>query len=173
MVTALVRYSVRALAFSLTGPCGVLQQLDQALLRHETDRFCTVVIVRLSRAEHGWTAVISSGGHPPPLLIRRDGAPAPVPVAGSLIGILSDAHFTEQELRLYPGDTLLLYTDGVTEARDELASFFGAERLLETVGRLGGGAASVVAGLVDDVLAFQAGTPRDDIAVLAVTVPEA
>ena len=173
VVTALVRYSVRALAFSLTGPGSVLQQLDQAVLRHETDRFCTIVIVRLSRTEDGWTAVISTGGHPPPLLIRRDGAPVQVPVAGSLIGILNDAHFNEQELRLHPGDTLLLYTDGVTEARNDLASFFGTDRLLETVGRLGGAAAAVVAGLVDVVMAFQAGTPRDDIAVLAVTVPDA
>ena len=91
---------------------------------------------------------------------------------GSLLGILSDAALHRRgEQRLGPGDALLLYTDGVTEARDGNASLFGEERLLESVARLGGRAEPVVAGLVDDVVAFQAGMPRDDVAVLAVTVP--
>lgn len=172
VVTALARYTLRALAVSHERPSEVLDQLDQALKRHETDRFCTVVLMRLTRAEQGWTALISSGGHPPPLLVRRGATPEPVVVPGTIIGILSTARFTDHELHLAPGDTLLLYTDGVTEARDEHAALFGSERLLDTVGRVAGSTADLVSGLIDEVLAFQAGTPRDDIAVLAVTAPE-
>ncbi len=172
VVTALARYTVRTLAFWRERPSEVLAELDRALGRHETDRFCTVVLVHLTRSEQGWTAVISSGGHPPPLLVRRADAPEHLVVPGQLIGILADAHFTDHEVQLEPGDTLLLYTDGVTEARDERGDLFGTERLVANVGRRADPSASqLVSGLVEEVLAFQAGTARDDIAMLAVTVP--
>lgn len=185
VVTALARYTVRALAVSHERPSEVLSELDTAVNRHETDRFCTLVLVRLRRDDDGWSATISSGGHPPAVLVRRGQHPEQVVVPGSIIGVLSDATFDEREMHLGPGDTLLLYTDGVTEARNQDADLFGTDLLLECLRRhavrtdvdtgadTGSGALAgrLVTGLVGEVLSFQESLPHDDIAVLAVSVP--
>lgn len=175
VVTALVRHTIRALAVSTDRPHEILRQLDEVLHRSEYDRFCTVVLVRLVRGPDGWTATIGTGGHPPPVLLRRGLRAELVEVRGSLVGVLPAPHFTDAEIALAPGDGLLLYTDGVTEARGD-DDFFGESRLLEATTRHGGpagprGAASFVDGLVDEVVGFQSGCPRDDIAVVALAVP--
>jgi sigma-B regulation protein RsbU (phosphoserine phosphatase) len=193
VVTALARYTVRALAVSHHRPSELLAELDTAVNRHETDRFCTLVLVRLRRDDEGWSATISSGGHPPAVLVRRGQHPEQVVVPGTIIGVLSNATFEERELRLGPGDALLLYTDGVTEARNQDGDFFGTDRLLDclrrhaartavdTAGDTAGDTAvatasgvlaeRLVTGLVDEVLSFQQSLPHDDIAVLAVSAP--
>ncbi len=182
VVTALVRYTVRALVVSLPRPSDVLTRLDEVLHLHETDRFCTVVLIRLRRHEDGWSAVLSSGGHPPPLLVRGGRPPTALDISGSLVGIVEDASFHDLHLRLEPGDALLLYTDGVTEARHDY-EFFGDDGLLTLVGSVAaepepGGARPagpladrLVATVLEEVLAYQAGVARDDIAVLAIGVP--
>jgi sigma-B regulation protein RsbU (phosphoserine phosphatase) len=181
VVTALARYTVRALAVSHDRPSEVLAELDTAVDRHETDRFCTLVLVRLRRDDDGWSATISSGGHPPAVLVRRGQDPEQVVVPGTIIGVLSNATFEEREMRLGPGDTLLLYTDGVTEARNQDADLFGTDLLLDCLRRhavrtavdtaSGALAERLVTGLVDEVLSFQESLPHDDIAILAVSVP--
>jgi sigma-B regulation protein RsbU (phosphoserine phosphatase) len=176
VVTALVRYTIRTLATSEAVPSGVLARLNEAMLRHETNRFCTVVLARLRRTADGWRAALSVGGHPPPVLVRRGGLAEQLPVEGSLVGVFADAHFADLELRLEPGDALLLHTDGVTEAQRG-AEFFGEARLAELVNRCvavprrGNLAEDMVAGVLDEVLTFQSGVARDDIAVLAIAVP--
>ncbi len=169
VVTALARYTVRALAVELERPSDVLASLDQVVQGHETDRFCTVVLARLRQRDDGWYVTLGTGGHPPPVLVRRDGRPELVPLEGSIVGVLAEPEFCDLELQLDPGDVLLLYTDGVTEARHG-REFFGDERLLEGAGH-GGSAADMVAALVEQVMVFQAGETRDDIAVLAIRVP--
>ena len=69
-----------------------------------------------------------------------------------------------------PGASLVLYTDGVTEGRNG-KELFGEDRLNDSVRRHAGSAASISAGLLADVLDFQTGTPRDDIAIVVVHVP--
>jgi sigma-B regulation protein RsbU (phosphoserine phosphatase) len=175
IVTALVRHSLRAIVVRLASPTAALATLNEILLRHETDRFCTVALVWLRLDGDIWTATAAIGGHPLPLLARAGSAAKPVPfgVAGSLIGVLGDAVFHDASVRLAADDVLLLYTDGVTEGRCEL-DFFGEERLTRALADLSRDtAASVAEGVLDDVLAFQRGNPRDDIALVAVRVPEA
>ena len=175
VVTALARYTLRTVAVGVERPSEMLSRLDEAVQRHETDRFLTLVLARLRRAGEAWSVVISAGGHPPPVLVRNDQFPQELAAHGPLVGLLAEPHFTDHELQLLPGDTLVLYTDGVTEARGN-EDQFGVERLLESIDRSvrhGGAnpAAALVAGLVGDVLAFQGGDARDDIAVLAVSAP--
>lgn len=167
VVTSLIRNTVRALAVLHHRPSAVLAELNAVIGAHETDRFCTLVLVRLRRgSDGGWRATIGAGGHPPPLLLRPGAGPVEVEVGGSLIGILSDLEFVEAELRLVPGESLLLYTDGVTEARGQEA-FFGEERLHAAAARLGAGdVARLVQGLTAQVVAFQDGLTHDDVAVL-------
>jgi sigma-B regulation protein RsbU (phosphoserine phosphatase) len=74
------------------------------------------------------------------------------------------------QLRLLPGDTLVLYTDGVTEARCGKA-FYGEERLAATVARRFDSAQALTSAILTEVLDFQTGQPRDDIVIVAIRVP--
>jgi sigma-B regulation protein RsbU (phosphoserine phosphatase) len=140
------------------------------LLAHGTDRFCTVVLVRLRRTHGTWTATISVGGHPLPLRLVEGGPAETVGQPGPLVGVLPGAARTETELPLDPGELLLLYTDGVTEGRRG-RELYDEERLLRIVGGHVGPAADLADAVLDDVLEFQEQLARDDIAVVVVRVP--
>jgi sigma-B regulation protein RsbU (phosphoserine phosphatase) len=169
VVTALVRYSVRALSVQQELPSAVLHALNDILIVQGTDRFCTVVLVRLRLDEDGWLATFASGGHPLPLHISAAGDVRPVGEPGSLIGVLSSITAQDSEVRLVPGDVLVMYTDGVTEGRHG-AEFYGDERLIAAA-RTHRETSRPAERILGDVLDFQAGTARDDIAVVAVRVP--
>ena len=171
VVTALVRYSVRALAVGMRRPSVLLGQLNEALIHHGSDRFCTIVVARLRRADRGWEVELSVGGHPAPLLLPADGRAHEVEARGPLVGVIEGAVYSDREFLLNRGDTLLLYTDGVTEASGA-EGFFGGERLLDVIDSgVRTGAAPVVDRVLNEVLDFQAGLARDDIALLALAVP--
>lgn len=171
ILTSLARYTLRAFAVRAAGPSGALHDLNEVLLNHHTDRFCTVVLLRLRRVAGRWRVTMSLGGHPHPLLLRAGGAARTVGEAGSLVGVLDAPELRETELVLHPGSTLVLYTDGVTEGRrgDEQ---YGDGRLRATAERHGPNPAEVTAAVLADVLDFQGGSARDDIAIVAVGVPD-
>ncbi|MGA8848192.1 MAG: PP2C family protein-serine/threonine phosphatase, partial [Nocardioides sp.] len=171
VVTALVRYTVRALAVGNPQPSRLLHQLNEALIHDVSDRFCTVVVARLERDGRGWRVELSVGGHPAPVMLPADGRAYRLAAAGPLLGVIDDADYGDHDFYLGPGDTLLLYTDGITEASGA-AGFFGDERLLDVVDSgFGHGADAVVTRVLDEVLAFQDGVARDDIALVALSVP--
>ena len=171
-VTALVRYTVRALAVRLAGPGDILHGLNDVLLHHGTDRFCTAVVLRLRRSGDGWTGIVASGGHPLPLLVQDGEPPRSVGANGSLIGVLDSPEFADREFRLEPGSTLVVYTDGVTEGRSRSrGEFFGEYRLVGSVARNAESASDLVDGLLAEVLAFQDDLTNDDVAVVAIRVP--
>ncbi len=168
VVTALVRSTLRVLALRPDQLTGALETLNDVLLRH-SDRFATVALLWLRRRESGWVATLSCAGHPVPVLVRPGEQPRFFGSTGSLVGAIDDPSFTVEQFVLSPGDALLLYTDGVTEGRRG-SEFYGEQRLLDAVG--GGSADAMVGAVLDDVVDFQAGDPRDDIALLAVRVPD-
>ena len=170
VVTSLVRHTIRAVSVRVPDPAEVLEALDEVLQHHRSDRFCTVVLVRLRRRAQTWQVSMSLGGHPQPLLLRPDAEAVTVGAPGSLVGVLLEPEFAVTELELARGDTLVLFTDGVTEGRrgDEQ---YGDARLRE-VAEHHRGKPQLAETVLADVLAFQEGTARDDIAVVTVTVPE-
>lgn len=170
VVTALARYTVRAASVRSSLPSEALVTLNEVLLRHESDRFCTVVILRLHETNGVWTGTVSCGGHPLPLLTRAGGTPEPWGDPGSLVGVLEEPTFLDALVTLGPGDTVVAFTDGVTEGRRG-EEFFGDDGLREAVVNHAGSANSLAAGVLADVLAFQSGNARDDIAVVVVGVP--
>jgi sigma-B regulation protein RsbU (phosphoserine phosphatase) len=88
-----------------------------------------------------------------------------VTAPGTLVGVYPDLALTEIEIRLDPGDSLVLYTDGVTEGRSA-DGFYGADRLAVTVGRCAGATAGGIAdALMADVCAFQHDRLHDDVAI--------
>jgi sigma-B regulation protein RsbU (phosphoserine phosphatase) len=170
VVAGLVRHTVRALTVNLDDPAEVLANVNDVLLHHGAERFCTAVVLRLRRTGADWQVVVGNGGHPAPVLVQGGGAPRMCGGSGQLLGILESGTFEEERLTLSPGDTLVLYTDGVTEGR--LGSeLYGDDRLLRALDGAEGDAGRLVDDLVADVLDFQDGVARDDIAVVAVRVP--
>ena len=169
VVTALARYTIRAAVVRRGGPADALRTVHQVLLRHETNRFCTAAIVRLRAADGGWTATIALGGHLPPVLVRAGLAPEAVGRTGRLLGVTPDAAVHDVELSLRSGDRLVLYTDGVTEARRD-RELYGERRLFEAIGEQRGTAQQTATDLMDRAVAFQRDRPRDDIAVVAICV---
>jgi len=170
VVTALARYTCRAAAVEHDDPSRVLAIVNEVLLRHSARRHCTAVLARLRRVNMEWTITISLAGHPPPL-IRSGEAAEPVELGqfGSLLGVLSEPTFYVDSRVLHDGDVVVLYTDGVTEARRE-HHMFGEQRLHRLLKTTNGSAQNVADAIVDEALAYQRNDPRDDIAVVALRV---
>ncbi|MEU7905611.1 SpoIIE family protein phosphatase [Actinoplanes sp. NPDC049118] len=131
-VTAAARYTLRAAAVYDPTPAAVLANLNSVLYQdyhNAAHRHCTVVFGVLTPDADGWSVTIAGGGHPAPLLLRADGtAEFQDTPGGTLIGIIAEPTLVTRTLRLAPGDTLLLYSDGLTEARTG-AGRYGSDEL--------------------------------------------
>jgi PAS domain S-box-containing protein len=114
-LTALARHTIRAAAWNGAGPDDVLRQLNQAIRRSERDTFCTALYCTLAPAEHGMHLTVTAGGHPLPILQRADGSSELVGAAGTLLGAVDASRSVTTAADLGGGDTLVLYTDGVTD----------------------------------------------------------
>jgi serine phosphatase RsbU (regulator of sigma subunit) len=167
-LTALIRHTVRAEIDHGHGPAVVLERLNRAMLRASggrPGRFATVAQARITRTPSGATVRLASAGHPPPLVVRG-GRTEAVSARGILLGVYPDVTLTEVTFDLNHGEIMVLYTDGVTEARDA-DELYGPERLERAVAP-GGPAGDVADRLLADVDAFQHGQQRDDIAILVI-----
>ena len=177
-VTALARYTIRAVAMTENGPANILSSLNEAMLRQLSDdyQFCTVACALLRpESEAGGFAelTVARGGHPPPLVLRSGGYVEEIGPPSKALGVFPDPELGEGTSGLRAGDAVVLYTDGVTEARSADGSFFGEGRLRSLLRSCTGLAASAIAAeLRRAVLDFQEGEPRDDLAVLVLRVPE-
>jgi serine phosphatase RsbU (regulator of sigma subunit) len=171
-LTALIRYTLRAEIGHDLPPVAALHRLNRAMLTATAAapaRFATVVHGRLAVDPDGATVVLASGGHPPPLVRHATGTGLrvePVVAPGTLLGVYADIELIEVTVRLDRGDMMVLYTDGVTEARG-VEGFYGADRLTRLIGSSAAGSAEALAAeLLADVVAFQDGRLRDDVAIL-------
>jgi sigma-B regulation protein RsbU (phosphoserine phosphatase) len=171
---ALARHTVNAAAMQHSDPAGVMELLNQTFLsRHDPDHsFLTAVYGTLERCGNAWSVQLACAGHAPPIVRRADGSAAPVDVHGSLIGIMPSLEMRTARLTLHPGDTIVLYTDGVSEARHD-NELFGDTAICALLGGAGPEVdADGLARLIEDAaLQFCGGTPTDDIAVLVLRVP--
>jgi serine phosphatase RsbU (regulator of sigma subunit) len=175
VVTGLARYTLRTASLTASEPSQVLRVLNEAMvLQPEGDRFLTVAYASLEPgADGGIRMTLGVGGHPLPFLVRRDGSVETVGRPGTLIGLVSDPDVCDEIVELQPGDSLVFYTDGVSEARSQ-AGLFGEERLAELLRTCGSVDAAEIAQRIEtDVLAFREGPTADDMAVLVLRVREA
>jgi sigma-B regulation protein RsbU (phosphoserine phosphatase) len=166
-VTALARHSLWAAAARSEGPCDIIATINAVLLRHHTDRYITMIALGLRHDDGRWTATVCAGGHPLPLLVRGD-AIAPIGHHGSLVGLFEDPGFNEVSHDLENGDVLVLYTDGITEARRDDEQF-GEGRLEGAVRRHIGGEAPLADAILAEALEHQGGRAVDDAAVVTIT----
>lgn len=167
-LTALARHTVRAAAVQGLAPSSVLGALNRAVLAEgRPGQFLTAIFARVSeRAGGGFDLTVACGGHPPPVLLAASGERKPLDVTGTLLGVLDDPHVHDVTTVLEPGDTLLLYTDGLTEAGAPAVTM-STEDVAEL---LRAGRAPSAAETVENCLraAAQAGggVVRDDVAVV-------
>jgi serine phosphatase RsbU (regulator of sigma subunit) len=172
-VTALARYTVRAAAMRPGNPSRVLGLLNDALLRQGGERrFCTVLFGRLAQNGSGTAFEFSSGGHPLPLLLRAGDGGRELGDPGTLLGIVSDPSLSDAHVMLRPGDAVVLYTDGVTDAGAP-ARIWSADELAATIGSPTGLDADEIAErMLRAALDTGDAEPRDDIAIMVLKVPE-
>ena len=165
-LTGQARHTVRALARYEHEPEAILAALDE-IMRDELppDTFVTAACVRVEFGEGPARVTVSSAGHPLPLALRDDGNVEEIGRPGTVLG-LGDSRLTTVETVLHPGDSLLLYTDGVTEARNA-CGLFGEARLVTLLGASIDLAADGIADhIADAVVDFQDGCLRDDTALV-------
>ena len=166
-VTALARYTIRAAAAQDGSPAAILRWVNDAMLRQGSSRFCTIAIAHLDRSGPTTTLTVSVGGHPAPIVLRADGSVEAAGAGGTLIGLVEDPRLAETQTDLAPGDAVLLYTDGVTEA-DAPRRIWTPEELDEVIAAAAGATAQeLVDRVADAALTGLAAPPRDDVAMLA------
>ena len=166
-LTGLARHTTRTAARYEQDPSGVLAVLNDALVaeRSTSGRYCTVAFTRVQvRPGGGLRATVAVGGHPLPIAIRADGRAELVGRPGSILGWVPDPTLHDVTVDLAPGETLVLYTDGVSEARTE-DGMLGDERLAEVLESVAGMPAAAVASRLERAT-MQVGNPRDDVALV-------
>jgi PAS domain S-box-containing protein len=170
-VTAIVRHSIRALGFQQSSPSTVLATVNQAMLSHElAGRFATVVLARIDLISAGARVLLASAGHPSPVLLEHAGGARCLPTEGTLLGVLSTPTLRDLEVQLGLGDTLVLYTDGLTDAGAPERSLTEEDLCAHLDGRATRPVKSLVAGLEDLALSRSDTELRDDVAILAARV---
>jgi anti-sigma regulatory factor (Ser/Thr protein kinase) len=172
-VTALARYTLRTATVNAQTPSVALDALNEALLERRRDQeFCSVALAFVTLREDGLDVKISLGGHPQALIKRASGEVEASGTPGLLMGFVHDPPLSDDDLRLGPGDTLLLYTDGVTDAAHE-GNRFGDERLAALVRAVdpASHASELTETIEHTAVAHAEFHPQDDMALVAVQVP--
>lgn len=167
-MTGTARHAIRAAAMHQVRPSGVLADLNEVLRREEGEGFCTVAMGRLESRHGGATLTVSSGGHPLPVVLRRDGSVETVGSPGTLVGIFEDVELHDGRVKLQRGDTVVFYTDGLIDARrSEPIDDAALDALLATCRDLD---AMGTIECFHDAVADPEGESPDDIAILALRI---
>jgi serine phosphatase RsbU (regulator of sigma subunit) len=169
-LTALVRYTLRAIAAPDKPPSEVLRLVNDAMLRQRSDsRFSTVSYARVTMAAGVAHVELTSGGHPLPIAVRG-GRAEYAGEPGTLLGVVADPTFADCDIELHSGDSLVLYTDGVPEAGAP-GRLLGPDELIAAVERCDPASARSIAECLE-ATAVEAGggSPNDDIAVVVLQV---
>lgn len=152
------------------GPADALERTNHVLVDERRGTLFITVLCAVLEPRTGRVRV-ASAGHEPPLLVPSDGGPIrAVGDPGVLMGAFAALHAPEVEMTLEPGDTLLFYTDGVTDAVNPAGGRFGDDRLLATIEAARAGTAhDLVAAISEAVRVFRAtAEPADDLTLVAV-----
>jgi len=158
----------KALAPRARSPQHLLSLLNVELCRNNDSCMFVSLLCGMLDTTTG-ELVMASAGHEPPVLCDTDGVRLVELDTGAALGLDDEARYPPRTLRLRPGQTLLLYTDGITEATDTDQQLFGTERMLACLGQSPSASASdLAAGLLAEVDRFAEGAGQaDDITVLA------
>ena len=169
-LTALARYTIRTASSPDSAPSEILRTLHDSISSESADlRFCTAALARIQAPSNGRGSAnltVSLGGHPHPLILRKDGRVDPVGVPGTLLGALPSPVLADVEANLAVGDSLVLYTDGVLDVRDRSHDDDPDWLAAELAKSAAKSADEIADELAQAAIDRQGGEPRDDIAVL-------
>jgi serine phosphatase RsbU (regulator of sigma subunit) len=168
-LTSLARHSIRSASTPDRAPSDVLRALHDSITGERTGlRFCTAALARIQAPSNGRGSArvtIALGGHPPPLVLRKNGQVEQLGRPGTLLGALPAPHLADVDARLGVGDSLVLYTDGILDLSDRSSD--DPAWLSRQLERAAGGRADEVASkLAEAAIKRNGGEPRDDIAIL-------
>jgi phosphoserine phosphatase RsbU/P len=158
--------TVRAVATPFTQPSELTARLNHSILRNTTrGKFVTFFYGVLDSRTATFT--YTNAGHGAPMVIRSSGEVARLEACGAVLGVFSEWSYEQAEVTLAPGDRLLLFTDGITEAANSIEEEFGEERLEElAVALRERDAAEIKDRILENVAAFTAGSKQDDATLL-------
>jgi PAS domain S-box-containing protein len=163
-VTALLRHGARVAASADPSPAMILERLSEALFDQPGNPMATALCMCLLEDR----IVVSSAGHPPAVIVASDGHIRQVPETDVMLGAFPGSEWHEEEVPIAQDELLVLYTDGVTDARSTGGERFGGDRLRQELASLGGlHPSSAIARLEAALLGFTGGRYTDDLAVLA------
>jgi serine phosphatase RsbU (regulator of sigma subunit)/PAS domain-containing protein/anti-sigma regulatory factor (Ser/Thr protein kinase) len=180
-ITGIARATIRATALDERSPSKMLQRLNQVLLAAAQDdrfasetsepRFCTALVVTIAPVEGGADLTVAVGGHPLPYVVRGDGAIEQVGTPGGLIGVLAEPAIEDVHVRLGAGDSIVLFTDGVTE-RHKGTVFFDDGALAKVIADCAGLEADAAAAKIElATRTFVETESKDDLAIVVARVP--
>lgn len=165
---SVVRHSIRSMVRFEQRPSRLLAHLNSILLDrplHEDPSLCTAAIMKVTSSTSRLRAVISLGGHPPPLVVRTDGSVDTVGAPGTILGVTRDAHHIDQAIEMRRGDALVMFTDGLIDQHglDERVEYARLREVLQSTARA---SAEVMLSTMKSALLDGRDMGGDDIAVL-------
>ena len=168
LVMAVTRTIVRDLARSGSSPADILRETNERLRESQKGAAFVTLFLGSYNITNG-RITYANGGHQPPFLMARSGEISTVGEAtGTIVGMLENQSYRNAELRLAPGDTLVLITDGFTEARSPSGEFYGTARVKSFLQANHHSSTSVLCeSAVRDITQFQNGQLADDLTILA------
>jgi sigma-B regulation protein RsbU (phosphoserine phosphatase) len=165
-VTGLVRDVIRILVDDRKPMTEILCRVNRTLVQRGGGRYCTLAMASVVRAGDNLDVCLHLAGHDRAVLVRADGKTSFVGEGGTALGLLETITSPDAPVTLFPGDSLIFYTDGVTERRRG-RELFGTGRLRDAATPLAGYPADVMAArLRSTTINFSVEEPRDDIAIL-------
>ena len=167
-ITALVKNTIRAYAYEETSPAVIVQKTNEAVRRVTPASYFITLFFGVVDRKFGDISYCSAG-HPPALLKRADTV-EPLSIYSPIIGAFSGVAYEEGHAKIEGGETLILYTDGVTEARCD-GEFFGEERLVAFLKDLATASAEeTTQAIFDETMCFTGGKLSDDLVLLSLTL---
>ena len=166
---AVSRTLLKAIATQVVNPGESLRRINTMLIPESNGRMFVTIFYGVLNTKTG-EVQFSFGGQNPPYIKRKEGAIERINnESGFLLGMLDEMEYDVHKITLRPGDTILLYTDGVTEAMNGNAELFEESRLEASLRRLNGSPLKeMLDGINADLMEFAAGAPQaDDITMLA------
>lgn len=168
---AAVRHSIRSYAYVNPSPAKAMTLANDALCREQSDESGVITAFLAVIDTQRRTMTYANGGHEPPSIKSADGGVTELGQSGLVLGVERGFSYIESTLLLEPGDTVVMTTDGITEARRSARELFGKEGIIAYLARTKHGSPEdIAAGLMDAARAHAGGNLQDDAAVLVLVV---